>query len=157
MEKQPGSTTAGRFLARRRRGVIAVDPDSTVLAALKRMADEDIGVVLVIQDAKLVGILSERDYARRCDLQGRKAADCPVREIMNAHVVTVGPDHTFDQCMALMHRERFRHLPVLDAGKPLGVISSRDILAEALAAQTHLAKELEHERMEIEQDRGGSY
>lgn len=155
MSKQ--SRTARQYLADKPRRAVAIEPEASVLSALKLLADEDIGAVLVVSGSRLVGILSERDFARKCDLQGRSARDALVREIMSTDVTTVGPDHTFEQCMVLMHRHRLRHLPVIDADRIVGVLSSKDILEQMLAGEQHRVKDLVKDRLQIVGDTGGSY
>src|SRR5262245_22668249 len=116
------SKTAREFLAGKPRGAIAVGPDDTVLQALKVMAEKDIGAVLVMRGESMVGILSERDCARKVELQGRTAASTRVREIMTEKIVFAAPGDTCVQCMALMKQWRIRHLPVVEAGRVLGVL-----------------------------------
>lgn len=149
--------TAGQLLADKGHAVVAVGPDSMVLEALRRLADEDIGAVLVLDGARLVGILSERDYARKCDLLGRSAKDTRVAEIMSTDIVSVGLEHTCEQCMALMHRRLLRHLPVVEAGKVVGLLSSKDLLREMLSEEQHAVRALERDRLQIVGDTGGSY
>ncbi len=108
--------------------VISVAPDDTVLHALGVMAEHDIGGVVVLDGEKLVGILTERDYARRVILLGRASRDVPVKDIMTSQVCCVSPDRTIDECMALMTDKRIRHLPVVDHKKVIGVISIGDVV-----------------------------
>ena len=108
--------------------VFAIGPDAPVIDAIRLMAEKCIGAVLVIQDGRLAGILSERDYARKIVLQGRSSATTPVREIMTSDVVTIGLDETTDRCMQLVTDRRIRHLPVTSNGQVLGVVSIGDLV-----------------------------
>jgi signal-transduction protein with cAMP-binding, CBS, and nucleotidyltransferase domain len=134
----------------------AVGPDDSVFAALELMANKNIGFVVVQENEKMVGVLSERDYARKVILLGRSSRDLPVREIMTAKVVTVTPEHTVPQCMALMHANNFRHLPVVSADKVLGVLSIRDLLKETVAHHERLIRDMELERLTMSSG-GSSY
>ena len=115
--------------------VFAIGPDRPVLDAIKLMADKRIGALLVMQGGRLVGILSERDYARKIVLQGRSSATTPVSEIMTGQVVSVGLDDTADHCMQLVTDRRIRHLPVLDGDAVLGVVSIGDLVKAVIEDQ----------------------
>ncbi|WP_369943736.1 CBS domain-containing protein [Xanthomonas medicagonis] len=115
--------------------VHAVSPDAAVVDALRLMADKGIGAVLVMQDGRLAGILSERDYARKVVLQDRSSATTPVRDIMSAKVYTVDPSQSVQQCMELMTGQRIRHLPVVQAGTVVGVISIGDLVKAVIEEQ----------------------
>ena len=107
--------------------VIAIGPDAPVLDAIRLMAERQIGALLEMEGPRLVGILSERDYARKVVLQGRSSRDTPVRDIMTTQVVTVAPGDSIDHCMQLVTDRRIRHLPVLDGGTVVGVLSIGDL------------------------------
>ncbi|MCI4568690.1 CBS domain-containing protein [Lysobacter sp. CFH 32150] len=115
--------------------VFAIGPDQPVLDAIKLMADKRIGAVLVMQTGKLVGILSERDYARKIVLQGRSSATTPVRDIMTRDVISVGLNDTADHCMQLVTDRRIRHLPVLEGDAVLGVVSIGDLVKAVIEDQ----------------------
>ena len=115
--------------------VFAIGPDDPVIDAIRLMAEKRIGALLVMQAGKLAGIVSERDYARKIVLQGRSSRDTPVREIMTAEVVAVGLDETTDRCMQLVTDRRIRHLPVLDGGSVLGVVSIGDLVKAVIEDQ----------------------
>ena len=115
--------------------VFAIGPDAPVIDAIRLMAEKCIGAVLVIQDGRLAGILSERDYARKIVLQGRSSATTPVREIMTSDVVTIGLDETTDRCMQLVTDRRIRHLPVTSNGQVLGVVSIGDLVKAVIEDQ----------------------
>ena len=115
--------------------VFAIGPDAPVIDAIRLMAEKRIGALLVMQAGKLAGILSERDYARKVVLQGRSSKDTPVRDIMTADVVSIGLDDTTDRCMQLVTDRRIRHLPVLDGGSVLGVVSIGDLVKAVIEDQ----------------------
>ena len=115
--------------------VFAIGPDQPVLDAIKLMADKRIGAVLVMQAGRMVGILSERDYARKIVLQGRSSATTPVRDIMTTEVISVGLADTADHCMQLVTNRRIRHLPVLDGDAVLGVVSIGDLVKAVIEDQ----------------------
>jgi CBS domain-containing protein len=124
--------TAKDILNGKGREVWSVAPDTSVLDALKVMAEKEVGAVLVLDGDKLLGILSERDYARRVVLAGRSSKDSPVSAVMTTHVVCVAPDRSVEECMALMTDKRLRHLPVLDHKKVVGVVSIGDLVKAAI-------------------------
>ena len=115
--------------------VFAIGPDQPVLDAIKLMADKRIGALLVMEAGRLVGIVSERDYARKVVLQGRSSANTPVREIMTGHVVTVGLNDTCDHCMQVVTERRIRHLPVVVGDSVLGVVSIGDLVKAVIEDQ----------------------
>jgi CBS domain-containing protein len=121
----------------------SVSPDSTVYEALQLMADRNIGAVLVRDGNRLVGILSERDYARQVILKGKASRDTPVREIMTTRVVCVVPERTVEDCMALMTDKRIRHLPVLADGELIGVVSIGDIVKAVISEKQFIIEQLE--------------
>jgi CBS domain-containing protein len=121
-------TTAKDIIRFKGHTVHAVRPDDTVLAALGVMAEHDIGAVLVVEGDELLGILSERDYARKVALMGRASRDSPVRLIMTADVVCVPPHRTVEECMGLMTERRCRHLPVVENGRVIGLVSIGDLV-----------------------------
>ena len=115
--------------------IIAIGPEAPVIDAIRLMAERGIGALLVMQGARLAGILSERDYARKIVLQGRSSRDTPVRDIMTAEVVTVAPGDSIDHCMQLVTDRRIRHLPVLDGGAVVGVLSIGDLVKTVIELQ----------------------
>jgi len=120
--------TAVHILNNKGRDVWAVRPDQSVLEALKIMADREVGAVLVMDGDKLIGILSERDYARKVVLAGRSSRESPVRDVMTTQVVCVPPERSVEDCMALMTDNRLRHLPVVDHKRVIGVVSIGDLV-----------------------------
>ena len=127
--------TVRQVLADKPAEIFAVAPDAPVVEAIRLMADKSIGAVLVLRGEMLAGILSERDYARKVVLQGRSSADTPASAIMTAQVVTIGPDTPVPACMQLMTERRIRHLPVVDGGRVVGVISIGDLVKAVIADQ----------------------
>ena len=115
--------------------VFAIGPNAPVLDAIKLMADKRIGALLVMEAGRLVGVVSERDYARKVVLQGRSSKDTPVRDIMTAQVVSVGLQHSVDHCMQVVTERRIRHLPVLDGDAVLGVVSIGDLVKAVIEDQ----------------------
>lgn len=123
--------------------VFSVAPASPVYDALLIMAENRIGALVVLEGEHLVGIFSERDYAREVVLKGKTSRTTPVSDIMSTFVITVSPDHMVDDCMNLMSGKRIRHLPVLENGKVVGVLSIGDLVKETIAYQQFLIKQLE--------------
>jgi signal-transduction protein with cAMP-binding, CBS, and nucleotidyltransferase domain len=126
-----------------------VGPADSALTALQVMADKDIGFLVVLEREAMVGVLSERDCARRIVLGKKSPEATPVADIMVRQVVTVDLAHTFADCLRLMHQHRIRHLPVVDKGKVVTVVSIRDLLSEAVTHHAKIISELELERMTI--------
>jgi len=120
----------------------SIAPDTTVYAALALMAEKAVGALLVISERRLVGILSERDYARKIILHGRSSKDTRVDEVMTRSPITVTPEQTVDECMRLMTQHRVRHLPVLDRGSLAGIVSIGDLVNAIISAQEHTIKQL---------------
>lgn len=121
--------------------VHSISPDSPVIDAIRLMAERRVGALLVMDGPRLAGILSERDYARKIVLQGRSSKDTPVRDIMTAEVVCVCPGDNTDQCMQLVTESRIRHLPVVDDGAVVGVVSIGDLVKAVIEEQR---QELDH-------------
>jgi CBS domain-containing protein len=115
--------------------IYAIAPEAPVIEAIRLMAEKRIGAVLVMEGTRLVGILSERDYARKIVLQGRSSSDTPVRTIMTADVITVRPEDTAEHCMQVVTEQRIRHLPVIRGGEVLGVVSIGDLVKAVIEDQ----------------------
>lgn len=125
----------------------SVDPLDSVLTALQTMADKNIGFLVVLEQGALVGVLSERDCARRVVLARKSPEQTPVADIMVRNVITVDLAYAFADCLRLMHQHGIRHLPVVDKGKVVAVVSIRDLLREAVAHNAKIISELERERL----------
>ncbi len=122
--------------------VWTIAPDASVYEALKVMADKNVGALPVLEGGKLAGVISERDYARKVVLRGRSSVDTPVRDIMTADVISVRPDQTVEECMALMTDHRVRHLPVVADGRLIGVISIGDVVKSIITEQGFMIEQL---------------
>ena len=131
------------ILERKGRATHSVDPDTTVLDALRKMAEHEVGALLVMKADKVLGVLSERDYARKVALLGRASSDTRVSQIMSSPAVTVTPEDTIDACMRLVTDKRIRHLPVLDKGRVVGVLSIGDLVKSVLGEQRETIEQLE--------------
>lgn len=136
--------TVAQLLQLKPGGAISIRPDAPVLDALKLLADKGLGAVLVMDGSRLVGIVSERDYARKVELKGKSAGATPVSEIMTREVVCVTPGQTNEECMALMTSRRLRHLPVIDGERVVGVLSIGDLVKDAISEQQFIIEQLEH-------------
>lgn len=125
-------------------GIWSVTSTSTVFDALQTMAEKNVGALLVIDEGSLVGIVSERDYARKIALKGKSSKDTLVKEIMTEKVVYIRPDESIEECMALMTEKHFRHLPVIDNGTLIGVISIGDVVRAVISEQKFIIAQLEN-------------
>lgn len=127
--------TVRQLLEGKSADVFSISPDAAVIDAIRMMAERRVGALLVMEGARLAGIISERDYARKVVLQGRSSKDTPVRDIMTAQVVTVVPSDSTDRCMELVTNSRIRHLPVLDGDQVVGVLSIGDLVKAVMEMQ----------------------
>ena len=123
--------------------VHSIAPDAMVMEALKIMADKNVGALAVIENAQVIGVISERDYARKVVLQGRSSVGTPVRAIMSSPVVTADSQQSVERCMEVMTNSHLRHLPVVQDGKLIGLLSIGDLVKEAIAEQAELIRQLE--------------
>lgn len=135
--------TVEQVLGHKGGAVFGVRPDDTVYRALELMAEKGVGALLVLDADELVGILSERDYARKGILMDRSSRETEVSELMTSRVLCVGLETSVDQCMALMTEKRIRHLPVLEDGRVVGVISIGDVVRTVISEQEFIIHELE--------------
>ena len=135
--------TARHLLDRKNRAIFSIKPDEPVLDAIRLMAEHHIGALLVMIGDELVGIVSERDYARKVILKGRSSADTPVSQIMSSPVVTVSMSNSVQECMQLMTARRIRHLPVVEGRKVVGMISIGDLVKAVMEEQQQTIEQLE--------------
>jgi CBS domain-containing protein len=140
----PVMKTVRDLIADKGAKVWSVAPDTTVLDALRLMADEEIGAVLVLRGEQLVGIFTERHYAREVVLKGKASKDTPVRDVMTQRIVYVRPEQTMEDCMALMTDKRVRHLPVMEAEKLIGVLSIGDVVKAMISEKEFIIAQLEN-------------
>lgn len=124
-----------QILERKGHRVVSLAGDAPVLEAIRLMAEHHIGAVLVMRGDELIGIASERDYARKVILQGRSSSDTPVATIMSSPVVCVGPQQSVSDCMSIMTEKHIRHLPVMEGGQVCGIVSIGDLVKELIAEQ----------------------
>jgi CBS domain-containing protein len=136
-------TTVLHLLDQKGRDVYSVKPEDPVLHAIEIMAERHIGALLVMNADELLGIVSERDYARKVILKGRSSSDTPVSQIMSSPVITVRPEQTIDECMRIVTERRIRHLPVLEGKRVAGVISIGDLVKAVIEDQQHTIEQLE--------------
>lgn len=136
-------TTVRHLLDRKGRDLFSVAPEDPVLEAIQLMADHHIGALLVMKGDELAGIISERDYARKVILLGRSASETPVWQIMSSPVTTVTPEQPIEDCMRLVTEKRIRHLPVVEDGHVIGVISIGDLVKAVIEDQQHTIEQLE--------------
>lgn len=132
-----------QLLDRKGTALYCVEPEDPVLEAIRQMAERHVGALLVMRGDELLGIVSERDYARKVILLGRSSRDTPVWQIMSSPVHTVSPNHTVDDCMRLMTERRIRHLPVIERGRVAGMISIGDLVKAVIEDQKQTIEQLE--------------
>lgn len=137
-------TTVRHLLDQKGRIVWSIRPDETVFDAVKKMADKNIGSLVVMDGEQLLGIITERHYARNVVLKGKASPVTPVRDIMETRVVVTRPDDTVERCMALMTEKRVRHLPVLDGEELVGIVSIGDLVKSIIGDQKFMIDQLEH-------------
>ncbi len=138
------TTTVREVLRRKGHDVYAISKDATVFAALEAMAEHDVGALLVFDGGRLVGMISERDYARKVVLMGHASKNLPVHRIMTPEPLCVAPELTVEQCMAIMTARRARHLPVIQSGRVIGLVSIGDVVKSIIEEQRFEIGELEH-------------
>ena len=138
------TTVADILKAKGTQAVHGIEPTATVFDAVKLMAQKDIGAVLVMEKGRIVGIFSERDYARKLALADRPSKETQLREVMTTAVIYVRPQQTTEDCMALMTQNRLRHLPVMDGDELIGLISIGDLVKNIISEQQFIIEQLEH-------------
>ena len=139
-------TTVAQILKSKRDQTVAtISPEASVFEAVQKMAERNIGaLVVVVENGKVVGVVTERDYARKVALMARTSRDTPVRDIMSAPVMYVRPSQTNEECMALMTENRLRHLPVMEGERMVGLISIGDLVKDIISEQKMIIEQLEH-------------
>lgn len=135
-------TPVRRLLQHKNNETWSVAPETSMLDALRMMADHDVGALVVVEQGRLVGVITERDYARKIVLTGRSSLETPVRAIMTERVFTVSPDQSVKSCMQIMTDRRLRHLPVVEDDQLLGLVSMRDVIAYLVRDQEYLIEPL---------------
>ena len=135
--------TVRHLLEKKTRSLRAIQPEAPVLDAIRLMAEHHVGALVVMQREELLGIVSERDYARKVILLGRSSAHTGVREIMTTPVITVSPLSTLDECMRVVTQQRVRYLPVIENGRVIGVVSIGDLIKAVIEEQQHTIEQLE--------------
>jgi CBS domain-containing protein len=140
--------TIGQLLQIKGHDIWSIAPDAPVYDAIKLMANKGVGALLVLEAGKLVGIVSERDYARKVILKGKTSKGTPVKDIMTPHVIYTSPDQTIEKCMALMTAKHIRHLPVLEGDQLVGIVSIGDLVKAIISEQATLIQQLENHILE---------
>ena len=138
------SSSVRRMLGTKEKGVWTVDPATTISSAVSLMLEKDVGALVVLEQQRVVGIVTERDLVRRVLAQGLDPATTSVRDVMTSRVLYVRPDHSMDDCMALMNEKHIRHLPVLDGDQLLGIVSIRDAIKQVVAEREFIIEQLEN-------------
>lgn len=141
--------TLKQLLAGKPQAIHSIGPDASVFEALSLMAEHDVGAVMVFEAGKVAGILTERDYARKGILTGRLSKDTAVREIMTPEVIFANFDKSIEECMAIMTGGRFRHLPVMEGGRLIGIVSMRDLVREIIDFQRHTIEDLRRDMITV--------
>jgi CBS domain-containing protein len=124
--------------------VWTIQPDESVHDAIQKMADQDVGSLVVIEDGKPTGIFTERHYAREVFLKGRHSPTTPIREVMSKRIICASPEQTIEECMAVMTDKRLRHLPVVDDGGIVGIVSIGDLVKSVITDQEFVIEQLTH-------------
>ena len=137
-------TTVKSVLHTKGNNIYSIAPEATVFDALKIMAEKNIGALLVMQQEKVVGIFSERDYARKIVLKGESSHTTAIKDVMTSGVLSVNPEQSIDECMALMTNKHVRHLPVLENGNLIGLISIGDVVKAIISEHEYTIKQLEN-------------
>ncbi len=137
-------TTVRQLLDEKGGTICSIHPDATVFTAIAKMAEKDIGSLVVMDGEKLVGIITERHYARNVVLKGKASPATPVRDIMERRVIIARPEQSIEQCMALMSEKRVRHLPVLEGEKLIGIVSIGDLVKSIIGNQKFIIDQLQH-------------
>jgi CBS domain-containing protein len=143
-ERRTPMTTIKQILDTKGYAVWSIHPRESVFAAIQQMAEKEVGALVVLEGDAVVGIISERDYARKVTLKGRSDRETAVRDIMTPHVICVRLEQRLEECMTIVTERRIRHLPVLDSGRLVGIISIGDLVKTIIAEQQFIIEQLEH-------------
>ena len=143
MPKDFAMKTISQFLDHSQRAIYSVSPDDTIRQALEVMALHNIGALMVLKEQKLVGIFSERDYARKVVLKGKSSNEAKVSEVMTSKLITINTNHSIDQCMQIMTDNHIRHLPIVNDSQVMGLISIGDVVREMIAYQKSMIEQLQ--------------
>lgn len=141
--------TAGELVAKKPGALASIEPGATAFAAMQRMADKGVGLLVVLENDRLVGVLSERDCARRLVLDARPAKETAVRSLMTTNVHTVAPQARIPECITQMHEKAIHHLPVVEGGRVVGVLSVRDLMGALIERHERLLRRLHEERLTL--------
>ena len=136
-------TTVQQILDEKGHQILSVDPDASVFDAIQEMTDKDVGALLVVENNRLLGLFTERNYTRNVILKGKSSPKTPVRDVMTSPIMTARPQQSVSECMAVMTEKRVRHLPVLEDGNLLGIISIGDLVKSIIADQQFTIEQLE--------------
>jgi CBS domain-containing protein len=136
--------TIRQLLDQKGKKICSIHPDATVFDAIRKMAENDIGSLIVTDREALVGIITERHYARKVVLRGKTSPATPVRDIMESNIITARPEQSVEECMALMTEKRVRHLPVIEGGRLIGIVSIGDLVKSIIGDQRFMIEQLEH-------------
>ena len=136
-------TTMQQILDEKGHQILSVDPDASVFDAIQEMTDKDVGALLVVENNRLLGLFTERNYTRNVILKGKSSPKTPVRDVMTSPIMTARPQQSVSECMAVMTEKRVRHLPVLEDGNLLGIISIGDLVKSIIADQQFTIEQLE--------------
>ncbi len=138
------TTIAGILRSKSDQTVYTTTPEATVFEAVRLMAEKNVGALVVMDSDQIVGLVTERDYARKVVLMARTSKETSVREVMTSRVICVRPEQTNEECMALMTEKRLRHLPVIEQGKLAGIVSIGDLVKDTISEQKFIIEQLEH-------------
>ena len=136
-------TTIRQLLDKKGYMIHGIAPEAMVIDAIRLMCDTGVGALLVLEDGNLVGIISERDYTRKVILQNRSSLNTPVKDIMTSKVLYMAPEQAVEECMVLMSKHRIRHMPVMEDGKPIGVLSIKDVMNNIISEKDFIISQLE--------------
>jgi len=137
-------STAREILRNKGNAVWSIEPEDSILKAIEKMAEKEIGALLVMQSSKLVGIITERDYVRKVALEGRSSRDSQVKDIMSVNVLCAQANHSVQECMAMMNQKRARHLPVIENQEIIGVVSIGDLVKDIINEQRNEIESLQY-------------